>query len=327
MSKTSGALELPKVVQWTRAGFVGGTWGPHESFEALVFAPVLRARLQKLALGFLSAQEICSKARVCWRRGALVWGPPGSGKTAVTRAIALLTGWRHVTITAAEMLDAHHLVRALHESAAAQTVAVIENLDELLRKIDPGFFFDAFDAVSNRVDGVFWAATTRHPEDLPKNQLVRPGRFDDSLRVSWPNAEEKRAYYEAYVGPFLSGLGEDSEALKQELLSLLESNENLSFAHLQELRTLMVRVLMDGDSARLGGELQSFCREQVISANRWGGKRAVIDELEERVRLVDPRHLLSALQVTDAFKRIVELTVGTAAEAFQASAEGQAKKY
>jgi hypothetical protein len=63
MSKMSGAEQaVAKPLQWTRAGNVRGTWGMYETFESLVFSPQLREQLQKLAMGFLTAQEVCAKA-------------------------------------------------------------------------------------------------------------------------------------------------------------------------------------------------------------------------------------------------------------------------
>lgn len=334
MSKLSGALsavvgisnDRPKVSVWTRTGFVQGTWGPYETFESLVFTQELQGQLQKLALGFLSAQDICAKARVPWRRGAFVWGPAGSGKTAASRAVALLLGWQHVTIPASEVLDAHSLNRALHDVLTQPlSVVVIENIDEILSRIDVAVFLDAFDNVSDRAEGVFWVATTRNPEVVPKSQLVRPGRFDDSIRVVNPSAEVKAKFYEAHIEPILKGVGADVQSFRLEHLAILEANAAISYAHLNEMRVLAARVLMDGDPSRLGPELQTFCQEQLIGADRSGGRSAQAAELDERVKLVDPRHLLSALQVTDAFKRIVELTVSQASEALTAATVEQKK--
>ena len=63
-------------------------------------------------------------------------------------------------------------------------------------------------------------------------------------------------------------------------------------------------------------------QEQVISGDRWGGPSSRATELEERIKLSDPRLLLSALHVTDAFKKIVEATVTNASEAM-ATAQGE----
>lgn len=338
MSKFGGALELSreakgpsageqsKVLTWTRTGFVQGTWGAYDSFESLVFAQPLQSQLQKLALGFLSAQDICSKARVPWRRGAFLWGPAGTGKTAASRAIALLLGWQHVTIPASEILDAHALTRALHEVAAHPlSVVVLDHIDVILKRVDVSDFLTVFDEISERAEGFYWIATTRTPENVPKSQLVRPGRFDDSLRVTQPTADVKTRFYEAYIAPFLKSVGVDVENVKADHLAALDSNPSLSYAHLQEIRVLMTKVLMDGDPAALSEAIQTYCQEQLIGGNRWGGQTAATEELAERARLVDPRHLLSALQVTDAFKRIIELSVSSASEALTAASELQKK--
>lgn len=334
MSKFSGALsavleiskDRPSVLQWTRTGFVQGTWGAYENFESLVFTQELQSKLQKLALGFLSAQEICAKARVPWRRGAFVWGPAGGGKTAASRAVALLLGWQHITIASSEIHDTHALTRALHDVLNQPlSVVVLENVDEVLSRIDVAAFLDVFDNVSDRAEGVFWVATTRNPEIVPKSQLVRPGRFDDSIRVANPSSEVKAKFYEAHIEPILRGVGVDIGAFKADHLAILEANAAISYAHLNEMRVLTARVLMDGDPSRLGPELQTFCQEQLIGSDRSGGRSAQATELDERVKLVDPRHLLSALQVTDAFKRIVELTVTSATDALTAATVEQKK--
>lgn len=322
MSKTS--TDLPKLLLWTRAGYVEASWGPYETFESLVFSAGLQAQLQKLALGLMGSQDYCAKAKLPWRRGAFLFGPEGCGKSAASRAVALLLGWPHITIASHEILDAHHLIRALAETTRGRPcVVVLDNIDQLLQRIDEGDFFDAFDFASERADGVFWFVTSRKPEQLPKNQLVRPGRFEELLRMAPPAADVKRKYYENYLEPFMnSALGGTPEALepaKAEHLALLDENENLSFAHLQEMRLLIAKVLMDGTPDKLVGDFQMFCQEQVISGDRSGSASSQTKELEERVRLSDPRLLMSSLLVVDAFKKIVEATLANASEALTAA--------
>jgi len=114
-------------------------------------------------------------------------------------------------------------------------------------------------------------------------------------------------FYETYIEPFMGDLG----PAKPEHLALLEQNFQLTYAHLQEMRLLVTKVLMDGEPDKLIQEFQVFCAEQTIGGDRWGGKAATAAEIADRVKLADPRMLLSALQVTDAFKRVVELTVSS----------------
>lgn len=332
MNKTSGA-ELPRLLQWTRTGMVEGTWGPYETFESLVFSENLRGHLQKLALGFLGAQDFCVKAKLPWRRGAFLFGPEGCGKSAAGRAIALLLGWQHVIVPEHEILDAHHLMRALGEARGySPGVIVIDNIDRIFKRIDPRVFFDAFDFVAERSDGVFWIATSSRSEEVPKDQLLRPGRFEETVRLPLPSSEIKRKYYEAYLEPFMvAALGDQAEMLvsaKNEHLGMLEANPDLTFAHLQEMRLLIAKVIMGGTAQggafdQLIPEFQMFCQEQVIAGDRSGGRSAQNVELEERVRLADPRLLLSALHVLDAFKKIVEASVSTASDALVAANHSQ----
>lgn len=283
----------------------------------------MQSQLQKLAVGLLGSQDFCEKARLPWRRGAFLYGPPGVGKSAAGRAIALLLGWQHITVPAHELIDTHHLTRALFECTGhGPAVIVLENIDALLRRMDASTFFDLFDAASERASGVFWIVTSRRPEEVPKNQFVRPGRFEEILRFAPPAAEVKRKYYETYLAPFLSeGEGSEVNLSKDEHLALLDSNENLTFSHLQEMRLLVAKVLMDGEPDKLANELRYFCQEQAIAGDRVGGASPSAMELEERVKLTDPRLLTSALQVTDAFKRVVEATIANAAEALAAAKE------
>ncbi|MBI3555901.1 MAG: ATP-binding protein [Deltaproteobacteria bacterium] len=326
MSNTSGAdgsgAPVAKLLQWSRSGMITGSWGPYENFESLVFSAALQTQLQKLALGFLGAQDFCAKAKLPWRRGAFVFGPGGVGKSAASRAVALLLGWQHITIPAHEVLDTPQLTRALFECARhSPSVVVLDNIDQFLTRIDETDFFDIFDLVSERSDGIFWVVTSRKPELVPKNQLVRPGRFEEAVRLTPPSADVKKKYYENHLEPFMvAALGGQPETLgasKLEHIALLESNPDLSYAHLQEMRLLIAKVIMDGDPEKLVPEFQMFCQEQVIAGDRWGSPSSQSHELEDRVRLSDPRLLMSALHITDAFKKIVEATISNATDAIK----------
>ncbi|MBI3544554.1 MAG: hypothetical protein HY075_14885, partial [Deltaproteobacteria bacterium] len=236
----------------------------------------------------------------------------------------LQLGWQHVTIPAHEILDAHHLTRALSDlSRFTPGVVVLDNVEQIFKRIDSNDVFDILDFAAERLDGMFWVATSRKPEEVPKNQLVRPGRFEELVRLSAPGNEVKKKYYELYLEPFMvaanGGQADLFTAAKQEHLAALEQNENLTYSHLQEMRLLVAKVLMDGGPDRLVSEFQMFCQEQLIAGDRWGGPSSQTNELEERIKLSDPRLLLSALHVTDAFKKIVEATISSASEALAAA--------
>ena len=142
------------------------------------------------------------------RTGALLYGPPGCGKTLIARAAAQAAGLRLVGVKGPELLNKYigqseAGVRALFRKAAACAPCVL--------------FFDEFDAIAPRrghdntgvtdrvvnqllteldgieaLNGVAVIAATSRP-DLLDPALLRPGRLDRMLHCGLPSEKERRA--------------------------------------------------------------------------------------------------------------------------------------
>lgn len=309
----NGAENL-KFVLWTLTGEVALPLVESENYESLLFSAPLQEKIQQLVMGFFTAKDTLQKMRIPWRKGVFAFGPAGCGKSALSRAVAHLLGWKHVVIPAHEIHDTANLTRALQQAVGnGQAVVCIDHIDAIFQKIDPKHFFDIFDAISERTEGVFWVATSRVPENVPKGPLIRPGRFDESVRITPPDAAAKARYYENFIAPLFQGSPE-FEALRSTHLDLLNQNTQLSFAHLEELRMKAAQVLMSGAIEKVGEELSQYLKELVVLADRDGGIAFTTQELLQKVQHIDPRLLLSALEVTDAFKRISEVVMSAIAE-------------
>ncbi|KAL4538628.1 hypothetical protein Ndes2526B_g03078 [Nannochloris sp. 'desiccata'] len=160
----------------------------------------------------LKYAELVASAPLRLRTGALLYGPPGCGKTHVVAAAVAATGVRCITVSGPELLNKYigaseAAVRDVFRRAAAAAPSVL--------------FFDEFDAiapqrghdntgVTDRVvnqllteldgveglRGVCVVAATSRP-DLIDAALLRPGRLDRLLHCEFPALEDRRAILRA----------------------------------------------------------------------------------------------------------------------------------
>ena len=299
------------ILRWTRDQILTFDWSRFESFDKLVIDPALQERLLQRAEIFLNGESELTSLQLPWRFGMYLYGPSGTGKTAASRAIARKLGWEHFTIPAHEILDSHFLERALSAAVSVgQRVVVLEDVDSLLAKIEPEIFFSLIDHAMERSAGILWIATTRHAENTPKTQLLRPGRFDEAIRMELPSAPLRRTLL-AQMIEFPPETSEDPGILS-EWVGLTEGN---TFAHFEEMRQIIARMRMEKRNAEDVIEaIKSYIEDQVIAGDRLGGVSAEAEALQERVQHIDPRMLTAALSMTDIFRTVIEKSIGDAAE-------------
>lgn len=308
------------LLRWTRDGTLRLPWSPFETLDRLVLSPPLRDRLKRTVDQFLSGRDAYRAMKLPWRYGLFLFGAPGAGKSAAARGISRALGWNVFAISAHQILDAHLFERATTEAVTEHgRVIVLEDVDLFTRRMDPSDFFTILDHALERAEGTFWIATTRHPENTPKSQLVRPGRFDEAIKLDSPGPALRRDLLMNLLVPFFSleAKGEASFAEgadEKTLTELAEKTEGLSYAHFEELRQIIARAAISGNRAEIWLSLESYISDQVIAGDRMGGISDMAHELEQRVAHVDPRVLMAALDMTDVFTRLMDKVIGDAAE-------------
>jgi SpoVK/Ycf46/Vps4 family AAA+-type ATPase len=304
------------LLRWTRNGTLSFPWSDHETLERLALSTPVRERIERAASSFRDGRDHYQALQLTWRRGWFLYGASGTGKTAASRALARALGWNHLTLPAHEILDANTLEHALAFAVATpKQVITLEDVDLMVKRMEPEVFFSLLDHAMARGEGQFWIATSRHPESAPKTQLVRPGRFDESVRMELPGSGLRgELLMKDLLAPFHAPSESDPEERSRLLSELVESSQGLSFAHFEELRQIAARLKVESRDSEIWEQIRSHIQDQIIAGDRWGGASDATAEVEERVRLADPRVLQAALDMTDVFRALIEKTIGDAAE-------------
>lgn len=168
----------------------------------LALPEALKARLRDDTEGFFAAKEFYRPLGVPWKRGVLLIGPPGNGKTHALRTIVGTLGKPTFFVKSfkGERGSEQGVQRVFARArAAAPCVLVLEDLDSLVDAKCRSTFLNEMDGFESN-EGILTLATTNHPEKLDPALLNRPSRFDRKIEFSLPAVAERRALFARFLG-------------------------------------------------------------------------------------------------------------------------------
>lgn len=167
---------------------------------------------------FLKNPEKYSKLGAKIPRGALLVGPPGTGKTMLAKAVAGEAGVPFFSISGSDFVEMFvgvgaSRVRDLFKQAKEKSPSIIfiDEIDAIAKKRHGKFGGGGSDERDNtlnqllvEMDGfgtddsvIILGATNR--SDILDSAILRPGRFDRQVEVSLPNIDERAAIYKVHL--------------------------------------------------------------------------------------------------------------------------------
>jgi hypothetical protein len=203
-------------------------------WDAVVLDPSLNDLIRADYETFWESEDWFRKRHLPYRRGYLLYGPPGNGKSTVARIMACHPLVTPFSIDFGEEHLPNSSLTQLFQNAAdsAPAVIIFEDLDRVFgadpssnrSAITISHLLNCLDGLGTR-DGVVVVATANDPVDLDPALLKRPGRFDRLVAFPPPSPATRVEYLRRLLG------GQPEQGF---LAAARDESDRLSFAQIRE---------------------------------------------------------------------------------------------
>ena len=179
---------------------------------------------------FWTREHLFVETGLLHKRGILMYGPAGCGKTSIIRLLCDdLVERDGIVIMVTNCRLAETALGGIRQVEPRRPIlTIIEDIETFMGASDDSSSARALLALldgETQVDHVVHLATTNKPEQLEDRIVKRPGRFDLVVGLNQPVAEARRAYLH-----HLLRLATDGE-----LDGMVADTEGLGLSHLREL--------------------------------------------------------------------------------------------
>lgn len=175
---------------------------------------------------FWTRRESFAEFGFLWKRGVMLWGPPGSGKTSCVQQLSQMfvaRGGISVYMNTPGY-DAMGLKTLRQIEPDRPILVMIEDIDAIVKRHGEAELLALLDG-ELQIDNVVYVATTNYPELLDKRIVCRPSRFDEVIYIGMPSAASRAVYLQT-KNPRLSEF---------ELKRWVEATNDFSVAQLKEV--------------------------------------------------------------------------------------------
>ncbi|KAI0796858.1 P-loop containing nucleoside triphosphate hydrolase protein [Abortiporus biennis] len=226
-----------------------------------------KSTIQKDIYGFFDSENLYKSLGIPWKRGVIMHGPPGNGKTISMKALMKdcdAKGYKPLYVKSFQswmgeegaMADVFEKARQM-----APCILILEDLDSLINDRNRSFFLNQLDGFEGN-DGILLIGSTNHLDRLDPALSTRPSRFDRKYMFDDPDLEERTLYAQYWQNKLKQN---KSVAFPDSLVTeIAASTAKFSFAYLKEafVSTLVLLAGMeDGEQESFASVLKKQIKE------------------------------------------------------------------
>jgi SpoVK/Ycf46/Vps4 family AAA+-type ATPase len=167
------------------------------------------------------------------KRGILMYGDPGCGKSGIIQLITQdLIKRNGIVINVKDEEDVEKFTSFIPTFRKIEPnrplVVILEDIDSIAgeNRYQTARLLNILDGVK-QIEGVVYIATTNYPEKLQERITNRPSRFDRRYKVELPNDDIRRAYIRHKLN--------DEDISNIDIEEWVKKTDGMSLSHLKEV--------------------------------------------------------------------------------------------
>ena len=182
---------------------------------------------------FWNRVDVYKKYNFIHKRGILMYGEPGCGKSGIIQLLSkLIMDKNGIVINIKDEEDVESFTKFIPTFRKIEPnrplVVILEDIDSIAgeSRSQTSRLLNILDGVK-QIENVVYIATTNYPEKLEERITNRPSRFDRRYRVELPNEEIREAYIKHKLN--------DEDLAQINIKEWLTRTEGMSLSHLKEV--------------------------------------------------------------------------------------------
>jgi AAA+ superfamily predicted ATPase len=178
------------------------------TMDDIILKDEIKRRIKSGTIDMLNSVDLYKKNNVSIKRGILMEGAPGTGKTLIAKALCNQIDSTFIWVTADDVTfpsDISFIYSMARE--LSPTIVLFEDIDYIGKKrANEGGSYDKITGeLLNQMDGVesnegiITLASSNYPKALDKALRNRPGRFDIRVRFELPDEDLRRKMFDKFL--------------------------------------------------------------------------------------------------------------------------------